>query len=149
MVKRVIIADIDGCCIDPTRRLHNLPHDLEQYHAEWVLDKPINQGVVVYRKFLSDPDFDFFFVTARDESARDYTIKQLRHWVDPLIRDHQLLMRPLGLEQYPDHKLKPLLLKAAGFDPEDIFLVFEDRKVIVDMWRSKGVVVYQTAEGDW
>lgn len=151
-MQNVIVADIDGCCIHSEERLpFLLAGDYDKYHENHELDEPIPQGVAVYRKFLSDPDYRFFFVTGRQERAREYTLDQLHRWVSPSISPSQLLMRPNSItgDHMHDTVLKPYLLELQGIRPSHIFMVFEDRNSIVSMWRSLGCVVYQTAFGEF
>lgn len=150
--KNVIVADIDACCIDITERLpHYLNGDEDTFHDNFHLDSPIPQGTAIYKKFLHDPDYRFVFVTGRPERARDYTLTQLRSFIDPFILSSQLLMRPedptdlLSDPKLPDSDLKPLLLLNAGIAMADIFIVFDDRQSVVDNFRQLGIVVYQTA----
>lgn len=150
-MKNLIIADIDGCCLDPKGRLHYADkRDWGAYHAAWNLDVPIAQGVLIYRMLLSNPLYEVLFVTAREEKARDYTLRQLQTHVSIGITNRQLLMRSNndydGQGGTPDYVLKPRLVREAGYRVEDIFLVFEDRQTMVDEWRRLGCVVYQTAE---
>lgn len=152
--KRLIIADIDGCCIDSLDRIPLIKNDdFTAYHKAWRTDKPIPQGVAIYRMFLDNPQqYKVLFITSREELAREYTLKQLQAWVRTSITDDQLLMRPTGVysKELPDTVLKPMLLKEAGYSTKDVFLVFEDRNSMVKVWRDVyGVMVYQTAEGDW
>lgn len=150
MTKNIIVADIDGCCIDPEHRIpHFLAGDLDTYHSMWKQDSPIDPGAFIYRTLLERGDeFRFVFVTGRPESAREYTLHQLQEHVHEGIRDSQLLMRPPGEEMH-DTELKPLLIERAGLDLRDIFMVFEDRNSIVAMWRSRGITCYQTQIGDF
>jgi len=37
-------------------------------------------------------------------------------------------------------------MRRDGYDPT---IVFEDRKSVVDMWRAKGLFVFQVAEGNF
>ena len=149
--RNVIVADIDDCCININERLqHYLSGDHDKFHSEHHLDEPIPQGIVVYRKFLNDPDYRFYFVTGRPERAREYTLAQLQKWIDPGIRSDQLLMRPneIPTKAMHDSELKPMLMGLVGVKPEEIFIVFDDRQAVVNKWRSLGVVVYQTALGN-
>ena len=150
-MKNVIVADIDDCCLSPNGRIqHYLNGDLERYHAEHHTDEPIPQGIAVYRKFLNDANFRFYFVTGRNEDARQYTLDQLHAHIDPAIVSKQLLMRPIHLPSTVMHdtELKPMLLRQIGIEPKHIFIVFEDRTSVVNMWRALGVMVYQTALGN-
>jgi len=152
VTKNVIVADIDGCCICSEERLpFFLSNDLKGWNDNHHLDTPIPQGVEIYRKFLSDSDYRFYFVTGRPEMARALTLQQLKKYVSPSIISAQLLMRPDAItgDHMHDDILKPYLLELEGILPKDVFLVFEDRNRVVSMWRSLGVVCYQTAFGDF
>lgn len=151
-LRNVIVADIDGCCVFSEHRIpFLLEGDEDTYHQNHIYDKPIAPGVAVYQKFITDPAYRFYFVTARTEDARAYTLRQLRTWVHPDIKDSQLLMRPKSAtpDVVPAVKLKPALLREIGIEPRHIFLVFEDQTSMVKAWRKQGVVVYQTAFGDF
>ncbi len=153
MTKNIIVADIDGCCLDPEHRIpHFLAGDLDAYHAAWRHDSAIDPGVVIYQMFLARADqYRFLFVTGRPESAREYTISQLQDHVHAGIEHSQLLMRPshiTGADMH-DTDLKPMLIELAGYSLRDIFMVFEDRNSIVSMWRSRGITCYQTQLGDY
>lgn len=149
--KNVIVADIDDCCININERLaHYLAGDHDKFHTEHHLDAPIAQGIAVYQKFLNDPNYRFYFVTGRPDLAREYTLAQLREWIDPNITSEQLLMRPNDVPsaKMHDSELKPLLLANVGVSIEEIFIVFDDRQTVVNKFRSLGCVVYQTALGN-
>jgi len=147
--KRVVIFDIDGCCIDSEERLpHLLAGDREMYNELHPTDKSMPAGVAVYSALLHSHDYECLFITGRQEDAREFTEQQLIELFGPLVMATQLLMRPVG-DRTHDVELKPRLLKKAGFAPEDVLLVFEDRDSTVAMWRSLGVTVYQTQPGDF
>ena len=150
MSKNLIIADIDGVCIDPSARIpFYKAKDWEGYHYNWQSDVVIPQGAVIYRMLNGNPYYKLLFVTAREERAREYTLHQLQKHVSVGITNDQLLMRPNndydGQGGTPDYVLKPRLVQDAGYRIEDIFLVFEDRQRMVDEWRRLGCIVYQTA----
>lgn len=155
MTKNVIVMDIDGCIVEPhpVRITHLEAGNWDKYHEMHVFDSIKPVGQVVYRKFLEDSAFRCVFVTGREELARKYTEKILIEALGVLALGVPLLMRPNDNrvnENGPhDTVLKPTLLRDHGFLLEDIFLVFEDRQSVVDMWRSLGITVYQTQPGDF
>lgn len=149
---KLIIADIDGCCLDPNERIHHfLNDDIATYHANWHVDTPIAQGVAMYRMLINNPEYQLVFVTGRQEAAREYTLTQLQVHVDSSITSSQLLMRPnhISGKDIHDTDMKPILINEAGYKLEDIFMVFEDRNSVVDMWRQRGITCYQTQLGDF
>jgi len=148
-MKKLIVADIDGCCISVEHRLqHWLDGDVETFADLWYKDTPIPQGVAVYRKFLEDDDFTVLFVTARWNRWRHSTLRTLQHHVDADIKSGQLLMRPdhmpAELGSMPGD-FKPWLLEAFGYKVSDVFLAFDDSQSVIDGWRQRGVTAYLTA----
>ena len=151
-MKNLIVFDIDGCIVDPSRRLHHLRRgDIDAYAGAWQTDTILTAGVTVYRAMLSRVDLRHVFVTGRPEADRKGTLSQLTALFGPSSLGTTVLMRPNGMlpSVVPDEKLKPKLLTDAGFKVEDVLVVFEDRQKIVDAWRAMGVTVFQTAKGDF
>jgi hypothetical protein len=148
LTNKPIIADIDGCCLDPEERIPNAEaKDWEGYHALWRTDTPIMAGCLTYALFI-ESGHNLIFVTAREEKAREYTLFQLRKFISPNVTSDMLLMRPNDSYSIPDVVLKPQLVQDAGYKIEDILMVFEDRTVMVNEWRRLGVICYQTAQRD-
>ncbi len=56
-------------------------------------------------------------------------------------------MRPKHMKFVDDAELKREWLHELGKD--SVFLVVDDRKKVVDMWRKEGMDVWQVAEGDF
>lgn len=147
MVK-LVVADIDGCCISVQKRLkYWLACDIKTFAELWHTDEPIPQGIAVYQKFLEDSDYKVLFVTARWEQWRSHTLRTLRYHVWPDIQNEQLLMRPDNmppeLGDMPGD-FKPALLEAHGYNVSDVFIAFDDSKSVIDGWRKRGIVAYQT-----
>lgn len=149
MAKKLIVADIDGCCISVEHRLqHWLDGDIEKFADLWYKDSKIPQGVAVYQKFLDDPDYTVLFVTARWERWRANTLQTLWWRVCPDIKSGQLLMRPdhMAPEIGPmPEDFKPWLLESYGYKVSDVFLAFDDSQSVVNGWRKRGVIAYLTA----
>lgn len=148
-MKNVIIGDIDGCVLDSEHRIeHYIGGDMQKYHALHMHDTPMPACIAIYRKFLHDPNYKFYFITGRDEVARDYTLKQLRHHITPCISTTQLLMRDqLKHDTLHDTELKPLLIQQQGFKLENILFAIDDRDSVVAAWRALGVTCLQPQLG--
>jgi hypothetical protein len=145
-IKKFLILDIDGCLIDSDHRLGQyLSGDMQAYHDLHVHDTYIEQGVAVYRALMDLPNMVTYFVTAREELARNYTITQLERVIS---KPFKLLMRPT-LDSTHATILKPRLVSEAGIAFEDIFMAVEDQNSMVKRWRELGVVCYQPADGDF
>ncbi len=141
----LVIMDIDRCVLDPSARIgHYLSGDIDTYEAMWETDKPIPQGLYIYRTFLNDPQWKCLFITSRREWARDTTMQQLWDLFGDV--EFELLMRPVCVDKGSknDAEIKPWLLKEHGYDVKDVFIAFDDRQDVVDEWRRLGVVCYQT-----
>jgi hypothetical protein len=145
----IIVGDIDGCVLDNEHRIaHYISGDIARYHELHLHDKPMPACIAIYQKFIYDFNYRLLFITARDEVARTYTLNQLRHHVSPRIDNSQLLMRDhnkhLGMH---DTELKPLLLRAAGFELSDVLFAVDDRDSVVAAWRALGVTCLQPQPG--
>lgn len=148
-MKNLVIADIDGCCIDNTERLaHYNEKAMDTYESLHHLDTPIQQGVEVYKAFLDNPAFRVAFITGRQERQRVVTYLQLSSlFGSHLLTGVPLIMRPNHIfsKDVPCSVLKPQLLLDHGYTFEEVFLAFDDHTDIVNAWRERGIVAYQTA----
>lgn len=148
------IFDLDGtlALIDHRRHFVESPSpDWTAFYAACVDDKP-NEPVleVLYR--LSQTGAEIWIFSGRSDEVRGPTIV----WLfanTPFFRYElagpMLTMRRAG-DYTPDDQLKRSWLHAML--PEDrarLVAVFDDRKKVVDMWRSEGVACFQVAEGDF
>ena len=152
---KLVIHDIDGCLVDSSHRTaHYFSGDREKYIQATVDDKVIPQGMHIYRSFYDNPAFHQLFVTSRGDSPeyRELTLHQLHEYVGPKIKTEQLLMRPPGLHglhKMTDEVYKPWIVEQAGFNLADVFMAFDDRQVVVDMWRARGIICYHTQPSDY
>lgn len=153
MTKRIAVCDIDGCLVDSSHRTAKyFDHKLEEYFAAVVDDTVIPQGQYFYRALYHDPSVHMLFVTSRGDwpNYRKTTLDQLRRYVGPKITNDQLLMRShevMSLSRMPDEVYKPWAVEQAGFSLSDIFIAFDDREVVVQMWRDRGITCYHTQKG--
>jgi hypothetical protein len=152
---KLVICDLDGCLINSSHRTaHYFKGDREAYIKATVNDTVIPQGAHVYRAFYDNPAFHMLFVTSRGDGPeyRGMTLHQIHEYVGPKITNDQLLMRPPGLHglaKMSDEDYKPWIVQQAGFDLADVFMAFDDRQCVVDMWRARGIVCYHTAVADY
>jgi hypothetical protein len=159
--KKLVVFDIDGVLLNCD---HRVQHFVDGSHATYVAlargDTVIEQGVTLCRMFLSDPCYKLLFVTGRGSSEdkenpyythRFETLSKLQLHVDGRISNSQLFMRDWTPDAPIVHDTikKPQMIEEAGYNLDDIFMVFEDRQCIVDMWRARGVTTYQTQSGDF
>lgn len=151
--KTLVVFDIDGVLFDPhpDRVQAYLDGRHDTYFSMAWMDTPIQQGIMMCRMFLS-AGYNVLFVTGRGDTPthRQDTLDMLQHHLGYVLTDDQLLMRKFPIpedEAHEDHVVKPQMIERAGYFLNDIFLVFEDRPSIVNMWRERGITCYQTQEG--
>lgn len=142
----IYIFDIDGTLADISRRLHHIqkePKDWRSFYADCADDQPIDAVVAVARALGAFNEI--VMITGRSEEIRKETVDWL---TDARVPCHGLYMREEG-----DHR-EDCVVKAEHLD--DLILnngrlqiagAFEDRQQVVDMYRAKGLRVFQVAEG--
>jgi hypothetical protein len=152
-MRNLVIFDIDGVLLSCQHRVqHWMDGDFDTYASLALKDSPIPQGVLICWMFLTNPNYRVLFVTGRGDANnhREDTLVCLRQHIHTGIRYDQLLMREWPLvDSLGDAEKKPLMIQQAGYSLDDIFMVFEDRDSIVEMWRTRGIVCYQTQPSDF
>lgn len=151
MDKKCIIFDVDGTIADVEHRRHLVNGD-KGFKPDWtafrkatVNDTPVEWVCAIARRFIEQGD-DVAFFSARNESEREITEKQILDWIG---EDHKgLFLRPNG-DYRCDAEFKSDLADKFIEMGGKIDLIFDDRQKVVDMWRSKGFTVVQVADGDF
>ena len=142
----IVIVDIDGTIADLTHRLHFIeqkPPDWDAFHAHVAADKAIFPVIAVVRA-LAAAEHPIFMVSGRMEKCREDTINWLRLHKVPF---DALFMRPND-DYRPDTEIKNEILTKIG-GPERVLLAIDDRKRVVEMWRSHGIKTMQVAKGNY
>lgn len=145
----IYLVDIDGTIADLTHRLHFIqqnPADWDSFFAACPADKPILEVIEVVKSLVHDGN-RLFMVTGRSDAVRDET----EDWLyDQNIPFCKLFMRKVG-----DHR-EDAIVKSELLDDilkttpqKKIGGVFEDRQQVVDMYRSRGLRVFQVAPGNF
>ena len=149
-----IIFDLDGtlALIDDRRTLSTkdngkIDWDIFFDPNNINLDKP-NQPVIKVAQMFKDSGFRIVILSGRLKTTKDVTKKWLEKFNVPF---DVLKMRPDNkqFKFMSDDDLKQGWLDTLFTNKEDVFAVFDDRKKVVDMWRSNGLNVFQVAEGDF
>lgn len=153
-MKKAVIFDIDGTLANIDHRLHlikdNSAANWNEFFREAANDAPIGPMVWLARGLSAlseDEPFEVLYCTGRPEYLRDITRNWLREQGLP-VADYQLFMRA-SKDFRDDNIVKEELLQKirnAGYDP---FLVFDDRKRVVDMWRENGILTLQPVDGNY
>ena len=149
-----IIFDLDGtlALIDDRRTLSTkdngkIDWDIFFDPNNINLDKP-NQPVIKVAQMFKDSGFRIVILSGRLKTTKDVTKKWLENFNVPF---DVLKMRPDNkqFKFMSDDDLKQGWLDTLFTNKEDVFAVFDDRKKVVDMWRSNGLNVFQVAEGNF
>ena len=148
MEKQTIIFDVDGTIADVEHRRHFVvqrPADWKSFKEETVNDTPVEWVCDLAKRHIARGD-DVAFFSARNESQRDVTEKQISEWIGD---GHKgLFLRPDG-DFRPDEEFKSDLADKFEEFGGKIDIVFDDRNKVVDMWRARGTTCIQVAEGDF
>ena len=145
--KQTIIFDVDGTIADVEHRRHfvNGNNDWDSFRKETVNDTPVQWVCDIAKRFIAQGDEVAFF-SARNESERDITEKQISDWIGD---GHKgVFLRPDD-DFTPDDVFKSELADKFIDMGGKIDLIFDDRQKVVDMWRDKGFTVVQVADGDF
>jgi hypothetical protein len=143
---RCYVFDIDGTLADITHRLPLIqkePKDWDAFFDACSKDKPIKHMITLVRILVDCSSI--VFVSGRAERFRAKTEAWL---MKHLSFSNPLYMRKDG-DHRPDNEVKSELLDqllADGYEPA---LVFDDRSVVVKMWRERGIPCAQIADGNF
>ena len=146
--RKTIIFDVDGTIADVEHRRHLVNgdnKDWKNFRLATVDDTPVQWVCDIAKRYVAQGDEVAFF-SARNESEREITEKQISQWIGD---GHKgVFLRPDG-DFRSDAEFKQEVLDSLrenDFNPD---LVFDDRNQVVDMWRRNGVPCFQVAEGDF
>jgi phosphatidate phosphatase PAH1 len=143
-MKKVVIVDIDGTIAECSERAEAYlkgKKDWESFYETSVHDEPVADVVEVV-KVLECFGYPIVLMTGRPEKYRGQTAMWLfKHG----IKHSGLLMRRDGDYREDFVVKKEMFLKLL----DSVLCVFEDRKQVVDMWRSMGVTCFQVRDGDY
>ncbi len=145
----IFVFDIDGTLADILHRLHFIqekPANWPAFFAASADDKPIWEVIAIARA-LAKAGNTLVMSTGRSADIRKITEDWLRKYRIPF---HDVYMRNVG-----DHR-EDNIVKSELYDQildhyniSKVDGVFEDRQQVVDMYRERGVRVFQVAKGDF
>ncbi|MBN6191214.1 hypothetical protein JQN58_30570 [Aneurinibacillus sp. BA2021] len=136
---RVWVFDVDGTLALLGDRS---PYDMRNV----AIDTPHRPVVMAAQALAAHPDVDaLIVVSGRDESARRATESWLTFNGIPFDR---LLLRRKG-DQRADNIVKGEIYDTAIAPYFSVIGVVDDRRSVVEMWRSRGLVCFQVADGDF
>ena len=151
------IFDVDGTVALIDHRRHLLegddPDKWRKFYAACDKDLP-NTPVIETLERLWESGADIWFFSGRSSEVRGKTVDwlsehtsfacQSQHYMDTT-----LVMRELGDTTADDDLKRSWYEGMLDIDKERLVAVFDDRKRVVDMWRSLGVTCFQVAPGEF
>lgn len=146
----IYIFDIDGTLADLSHRLHFIqdkPANWAKVFAACPGDSVIDE-IAYLARLLHDAGHVIMLITGRSDECEAETIEWLAHNYIPY---KTMYMRTQG-DHRPDNEVKAELLGELLKDWKEYgppAAVFEDRKQVVDMYRAKGLRVFQVADGNF
>jgi hypothetical protein len=150
-MKNTIIFDLDGTLADISvrRKLSTKPNGKMNWDTFFnpdniKLDVP-NDPVVKMAQLFAKDGFNIIIFSGRSDKTKRTTLDWLTHNKVPF---NKLVMRDKDRHFMPDDQLKKQFLDNHS-NIDDIFLVVDDRKKVVDMWRSLGLNVFQVDDGNF
>ena len=147
----IVICDIDGTIANCEHRKHYVterPKNHEAFYAGVKDDTPIWSVIGLVQTLLAyeGSRTELVFVTGRPERCRTDTVEWLKH-THLYPNDYTLLMRK-DKDYRQDYIVKQEILDT-HIDKSRVWLVLDDRKQVVDMWRRNGLTCLQVADGDF
>lgn len=135
---RAVIADVDG-----TLALMNgrSPYDWDKVDT----DLPNEPVIWMLRSCLLSvySNCELFILSGRDSVCREKT----EAWLDKYLKlKYTLLMRPTK-DTRDDAIVKSEMFDTQIDNKYDVQFVVDDRQKVVDMWRERGLTVFQVADG--
>ena len=128
--KQTIIFDVDGTIADVEHRRHFVsqkPADWKSFREQTKFDTPVEWVCDIAKRFIAQGDNVAFF-SARNESERSITEKQISEWIG---EGHQgLFLRPDG-DFRRDDEFKSDLADKFEEVGGIIDIVFDDRNHVV------------------
>lgn len=139
-----VVFDLDGTIANIDHRRHfveKLPKDWDKFFDMCSEDVPVTHVIRMMHMFAS-AGYRIEIWSGRSDVVRGQTVKWLQQNGVPY---NALLMRTDG-DYTPDVTLKSTWLSLQMEYPE---YVFDDRDIVVDMWRRRGIPCYQVAKGSF
>lgn len=136
---QAIIVDVDGTVADCTGV--RSPYDTTKYH----LDKPKEDVIRLIRDLHYKCGHLVIFCSGRHVDFHEDTYEWLLHHVKVPIEG--LFMRYENATE--DSVIKSELFNRHILGKYNVVAVFDDRNRVVGMWRARGLLTNQVAEGDF
>jgi len=147
MKPKAIICDLDGTLCNLDHRLHFVKQKPKNWMAfeDAIGADSVNEWCAKILRAMASEFLDIILCSGRHESGRIVTQKWLWHYQ---IAHTKLFMRPDG-DSRADWIIKEEILDTKILPYYEPLFVIDDRNQVVDMWRRRGLVCLQCAEGNY
>ena len=146
--KEAIIVDLDGTLADVEHRIHHVRSSKKDWKAFFtgIPGDSVNHAVAALYRMAVLAGYTVLFVSGRPENYRAASEKWL---AENAFDDYfALFMRPAG-DNKQDTEVKSIIYDRLIAPYFDVVFTVDDRDAVVKMWRAKGLVCMQVAEGDF
>ena len=142
-LKDCIIVDIDSTV---ARKSDRSPYDYSRVYEDSVIEETMNivNKVVAYDEATKKATTDLIFLSGRNSDCREETTR----WIDDklnLKHDYKLFMRRSDDPHRADFIIKDELFEEHVAGKWNCVGVFDDRRQVVQCWRTKGLTVFDVA----
>lgn len=139
-----IICDIDGTLANIDHRRHFVEGNEKDWKSfnEHIFNDSVNKWCKLIIQSIWSTGIQIIFVSGRKENFRDITCNQVSKWLD--IFGFVLHMRAND-DFRTDKELKKEIYEKSIAPSFNIIFAIDDRKCIVDLWRSLGITTLDCA----
>lgn len=150
MESKVIGFDIDGTIADCEHRVKywtQKPRNWKKFVDESLNDQPYDDILWLLRT-LHQAGNTILIITARSDNEREITTKWL-HETAKLEGIYSKLYMREAEDYRDDSTVKKEMLDQIKLDGYNLYMMFDDRSMVVEMWREVGIRCLQVREGDF
>lgn len=145
----VVICDIDGTVADLNHRLHYIQgekKDWRTFLSKCNEDTAYQDVYLIAESFCDTTGSDLVFCSGRGNEYRDKT----EAWLKENNMPYEHLFMRQERDYRPDYLIKEQILDFEILTRfREVLAVFDDRSVVVKMWRKRGLRTLQVAEGEF
>lgn len=137
-----VIVDIDGTIAKKSDRS---PYDYSRVYEDTVIENVLD---VVDSWAASESDGHVIFLSGRNSECRQQTIEWLLNKAEYDIESHSkvhLFMRPSDDPNTADYIVKDRLFEEHIAEKYNVKFLLDDRRQVIEMWRTKGLTVLDVA----
>lgn len=151
--EKVIVCDLDGTLCDCEHRRHHVrkPTGEKKNWAAFFADIPKDPVIRPVADIINEfmPKYKIIFCSCRDDNQRKITVEWLIEKLGIYERDdYELYMRDRH-DSRQDSIVKENILDFELLTRYSPYFMLDDRDQVVKMWRRRGFMCLQVAEGDF